>query len=178
MPAGAGLAVAGEDAWIDSDERDWGVHEHLSVRYYIVCGVFMVEVALISSFLEVATSLFGLFRGAHEVDTARGEKLADLLEKISECLLTVKLSVKGGTVPHGECARLESYSRDLPELLEGVVSPARAKALGTTLLSAYNVEGLAIDLLDMPDKEKHLVEIEVAAGQFKASADLLRAGLT
>ena len=138
----------------------------------------MVEVAAISSLLEVASSLFGIFRGAHEVAAARAEKLAALLEKISECLLTVKLSIKGGTVPHNECAKLESYSRYLPELLEGIVAPARAKALGATLLSAYNVEGLAIDLLGMPDREKHLVEIEVSSGQFKAAADLLRAGLS
>ena len=137
----------------------------------------MVEVALITSFLEVASSLFGIFRGAHEVDAARAEKLADLLEKISACLSAVMLSISVGDVTHGECAKLESYARSLPKLLEGVVSPERAKELGDRLLSAYNVEGMAIEVMSMPEQTKHLILLEVAAGRFNASADLLRAGL-
>lgn len=111
------------------------------------------------------------------MDKAQAGNLADLMEKISECLDKTVAAIREGRVPHGECAKLQTYSENLPVFLKGLLSEEKALELGDLLLSAYRVEGLAEELMLMPDQALHLVELEKASGKFSASADLLRTGI-
>jgi hypothetical protein len=137
----------------------------------------VTEIALISSLLKVASSLFGLFKGASALDKAKAEGLAVLLEKVADCLVATTVAIRGGQVPHGECGRLQTYAMELPQALDGFMAAEKATDLGDLLLSAYRVEGLAYDLAQTSDREAHLAQLEEASGKFRATADLIRAGI-
>ena len=53
----------------------------------------------------------------------------------------------------------------------------QAEALGHTLFNAHKVEGLAMDILRLPnvaERESYLKQIDEAAGKFEALAKLLK----
>jgi len=134
---------------------------------------------IFKTILEVARSLLGISDQLRAADQQRRQRMADLFEKISGCLVAVSTEIRTGGVPHGRCAELEHYAQALPALLEKELGPARATELGDMLHSAYNVESVAINLQtfeSISEKEPYLAQIEEAAGKFQALANLVQVG--
>ena len=103
--------------------------------------------------------------------------MAQLFEQISGCLSAVSSEIRAGGVPHGKCGQLLFYAQALPDKIRAELGDAQAEALGRTLSSAYNVEGMAMGLEnihDAADREPYLKEIEEASGKFQALANLVK----
>ncbi len=130
---------------------------------------------IIENVLKVATSLLDLFKGASALSRERMDKLADLLQRISETLSAVSASVRTGHIPHGECGKLITYSEELPKLIKGHVTDQKADELGDLLRSSYAVERLAGALAAIEDRDPHLAKLDEAAGKFSALSHILRA---
>ena len=74
---------------------------------------------MIDKILSVAKALFS-FRG--EFQKAKREKrdrIADLFEKISNCVKDVYSELKSDEVPHGKCAEMLTYANQLQSMTAG-----------------------------------------------------------
>ena len=125
--------------------------------------------------LEVAKSLLGMSDQLRAADRQRRQDLATLLEQISTTLAEVSSEIRLGRVPYGKCSEVKAYADKLPDKVRLEIGETEADELGRTLLSAYDVEGMAIDLQDNAEKEPHLQVIEEASGKFRALANIMRA---
>jgi hypothetical protein len=130
---------------------------------------------IVENILKVAKGLMEVVKDLLSMRKDQRDRMATLLEQISECLIKTSSAIRVGTVPHGECGKLITYSEELPKLLMGHFDNAKAKELGDTLRSAYAVERLASDLATEKNKEPSLAKLEEAAGKFLALAGILRA---
>jgi hypothetical protein len=121
-----------------------------------------------------------LSRESERLRTAERERrmdMATLFEFIGRCLTAVSGEIRAGGVPHGRCAELFRYAQGLPDKIRKELGDDEAERLGLMLLSAYNVEGVAINLRDVhAEKESSLKEIDEAAGEFQALSNLVRLG--
>ena len=129
--------------------------------------------------LEVARSLLGMSDQLRAADRQRRGDMAHLFEQIGGCLIAVSTEIRAGGVPHGRCAELRQYATALPDLVRDELGDAQAQDLGATLLSAYDVERVAMELHQVEhaaQKEPYLAEIEEASGKFRALANLVRLG--
>lgn len=133
-------------------------------------------ISIVSNILEVAKSLIGLSDQLKAADRQRRVDMADLFQKISSCLASVSSEIRNGNVPHGRCGELITYSEALPGLVKDELGQPKAAELGDTLRSSYNVERLAMEISDSPQKEECLKQIEEASGKFQALANMVRAG--
>lgn len=72
---------------------------------------------------------------------------------------------------------LFAYANRLPDKIRKELGDDEAQRIGSMLRSAYNVEGVAMRLQVVPaEKERYLREIDEAAGEFQALANLVRLG--
>jgi len=129
---------------------------------------------LFKTILELAKALFGLSDQLRAADQQRKKEIADLFDRISACLATVSGEIRMGKIPHGKCGELMTYADELPDVIRTEVGDTKADELGKRLRSAYNVEGAALELSDVSDKEPYLKEIEEASGKFQALANIIR----
>jgi len=134
----------------------------------------MIDLA--KNILDVAKALLGMSDQLRAAVRQRRADMANLFESISSCLATVSSEIRVGNVPHGKCGELITYSEALPGLIDKELGESKAKELGETLRSAYNVECMAMELSEVAEKEPHLKEIEEASGKFRALANILRVG--
>jgi hypothetical protein len=135
----------------------------------------MLDVA--KNILDVVKSLLGLSEQLKGAERQRRADMADLFEKISDCLAATSGEIRAGGVPYGRCSMLITYAQTLPGVIDREIGRERAKELGDMLYSAYDVEGLAIRIASSLDREGYLAQIEEASGKFRALADLIRVGL-
>lgn len=133
----------------------------------------MIE--LFRTILEVAKSLIGISDKLREADHQQRHDMAALFDNISSCLGVVSSEIRMGKIPHGKCGELETYAQELPGKIRDQIGDTKAKELGALLHSAHKVEGAAMDISDVADKEPYLKEIEEASGKFLALANLMRA---
>ena len=134
---------------------------------------------IFGTILDVAKSLLGLSDQLKSADRQRRGDMAQLFESISECLVAVSTEIRAGGVPHGRCGELAHYAQALPDLVAPELGDDRARELGQTLFSAYNVESVAMGLQEVADdqeKAPHLAKIDEASGKFRALANLIRVG--
>lgn len=134
---------------------------------------------IFKTILDVAKSLVGMSDQLRNADRQRRNDMSALFEQISRCLEGVSTEIRAGRVPHGCCGELQQYAQALPALVQNELGDTRAKDLGNTLKSAYNVESVAMNLQQVEDaqeKEPYLTQIEEASGQFRALANLVRVG--
>lgn len=132
---------------------------------------------IFSLILNVAKSLLDAAEFFRASSRQRREDMAVLFEEISACLTDVATEIRLGGVPHGRCAEMQQYARDLPDKTRKELGDDRAEELGGTLADAYNVEQVAMELQrveDAADKEPYLATIEEAAGKFRALANLVK----
>jgi len=134
---------------------------------------------IFKTILDVAKSLLGISDQLRNADRQRRAEMAKLFEQISDTLVAVSAEIRTGGIPHGRCGELQQYSAALPALLKDDLGESRAQELGDTLLSAYNVESVAMNLqkvVDDQEKEPYLAQLEEASGKFRALANLVRVG--
>ncbi len=134
---------------------------------------------IFKTILDVAKSLLGISDQLRNADRQRRTDMGNLFEQISDCLVAVSTEIRTGGIPHGRCGELEQYAAALPGLLKDELGESRARELGDTLSSAYNVESVAMNLqkvADEQEKEPYLAQIEEASGKFRALANLVRVG--
>lgn len=136
----------------------------------------MDPITLVGNILGVAKSLLGITDKLQAAEQTRKEKIGNLFENISDCLVGVSSEIRIGNVPHGRCNELITYAQELPGLIRADVGEQKADELGKTLHSAYDVEGMAMDISAAADKEPYLKEIEEASGKFRALANIVRTG--
>jgi hypothetical protein len=126
---------------------------------------------------EVSRSLSRESERLRRAQRERRMDMANLFEHISGCLTTASGEIRGGRVPHGKCSELFAYARHLPDKIRQELGDDEAERLGNMLRSAFNVEGVAMRLPNVPaEKEPYLTEIDEAAGEFQALANLVRLG--
>ncbi|GEM_PF-1582856 len=132
---------------------------------------------IFKTILDVSKSLLGMSEQLRQADRQRRTDMSDLFQKVSTCLAAVSTEIRAGGVPHGRCGELEHYAMELPGLLEEELGHDKAKELGQTLHSAYNVESVAMKLQyvhEASEKEPYLAQLEEAAGKFQALSNLIR----
>ena len=102
--------------------------------------------------------------------------MGELFERISGCLTAVSSEIRQGRVPHGRCSELFEYAAALPDKIRKELGDDKADQLGSTLLSAYDVELAAAKLHQglQAERERYLAEIDQASGKFRALANLVR----
>ena len=126
---------------------------------------------------EVSRSLSRESERLRRAKRDRRMDMASLFERISGCLSAVSGEIRAGGVPHGRCSELFAYAEHLPGKVSEELGNDEAQRLGRTLRAAFNVEGLATRLRDVSaNKDPHLKEIDEAAGEFQALANLVRVG--
>jgi hypothetical protein len=127
---------------------------------------------------EVATSLSEKSDQLRSAERQRRMDMAELFAHISGCLTAVAGEIRAGNVPHGRCAELFMYAQALPDKIRNELGDDEAERLGSKLLSAYNVEGVAGRLLQnvQADTKPYLKEIDEASGEFQALANLVKLG--
>jgi len=126
---------------------------------------------------EVSRSLSRESERLHKAERVRRMDMARLFEHISGCLGAVSDEIRAGRVPHGKCSELFAYAQRLPDKIRKELGDEEAERLGSMLRSAFNVEGVAMRLLNVPaDKEPYLKEVDEAAGEFRALANLVSVG--
>jgi hypothetical protein len=128
-------------------------------------------------FLDAAKLSIDLAGQLRNADRQRRTDIADLFDRIGDCLAAVSSEIRLGNIPHGKCGELLGYAQVLPQRLQGTVADAQARQLGHTLTMAYNVEQMAMQLGRVVNVEPELGKIEEASGKFKALSNMVRAGL-
>lgn len=134
---------------------------------------------IFGTILDVAKSLLGLSDQLRNADRQRRGDMAELFGSISECLDAVSSEIRAGGVPHGRCGELAQYALSLPDLVAPELGDDRARELGQTLFSAYNVESVAMGLQQVADereKDPYLAQLDEASGKFRALSNLVRVG--
>ena len=134
----------------------------------------MDPMTLVTNILKVAKTLFGLSNELKQADLARKKLISEMMENISETLANVSSEIRNGNTPHGRCAELIAYAQDLPGLISDDVGDIKAKEIGDTLHSSYDVEGMASSIDSAQDKEPYLTVIEEASGKFRALANMIK----
>jgi hypothetical protein len=125
----------------------------------------------------VARSLSRESARLQRAERARRMEMGSLFEQIGSCLAAVADAIRADVEPHGRCRELFTYAQRLPNTVRKELGDDEAERLGRLLLSAFDVEGLALRLQNV-SKEKgvYLREIDEAAGEFQALANLVRLG--
>jgi len=131
--------------------------------------------SIIGKILEVVGKLVGLRSELERADKALRDKIADLFDQISDCLLRVATELRKEQVPHGACAELATYSVGIAVLISPITGQTEAMEISDKLREAHNVEGLLLSLREVPNPGDEIAKIEGASGEFKALANMLRA---
>jgi len=136
-------------------------------------------ISLVKDLLDAAKILADFGTGASTFTRNRRERLAVLLEQISETLSETSAKLRKRQVPFEACARLSEYADELGDHLKGVLPEKRAAVLVAKLHSSNSIRELAAKLLDSAQQHRkkaaNLSGLDEAAGTFRAAAHLLRA---
>lgn len=102
------------------------------------------------------------------------DRIADYCHSIADCLSKAYKDLHQGQIPHGCCAEMDSYMRDLRDMLEKTLTPAEFKELRDSLEIAYHVERLGHELSQPEYPDSKFAELDIAAGKFRAVANKIR----
>lgn len=127
----------------------------------------------ISLIVEVASGIVSSLSIINSMSIGKHERnnRAQLLLAISETLTEVVETFKRDAIPHGECETMREYVKFLPSALKGIVEDTLIQDYSDKLYRAHNVEML---YLTIQEDKNHLIELETAAGYFKAASNLMK----
>jgi hypothetical protein len=108
------------------------------------------------------------------IEKGQRDRLADYCEKIADCLSRGCNELKTGFLPHGCCAEMDSYMCHLHETLEKNLKPEEFARLFDALVAAYDMERLHKYLIDAPEDDTKLAELDMVAKKFTDLAKKLR----
>jgi hypothetical protein len=127
--------------------------------------------------------IFGGLNKYQKLKAADREKVADLLDMIAKDVLQIAKQMNKKDIPETPCARILTYSVQLPPLLERVYDKEIADQLRLELAEVYDSRRLARAILSSDRRGLDTKEqldaltstIEAAAGTIAATANCLRA---
>jgi len=132
---------------------------------------------LIDAYLALAREMLNANSRIEKAPPARKEAIARYYQKISTTLNHVESELRANQTPHGDCSKMREYAEQLPRAIGDYVGEQTAKNLSERLLGAYHVEGLLMELENIPNKEERLRDLGKAAAYFEVAADSLLATL-
>ena len=104
----------------------------------------------------------------------RRDRVAAFLDAVGQCVADVAESLKARQVPHAECAEIERYANDLPDVLKDELGSREADELGRRLRVAHEVERLVVELSKAAFPAEEIAKLDQASGMFKAAAIVAR----
>ena len=132
---------------------------------------------LIDAYLALAREMLNANSRIEKAPPARKETIARYYQKISTTLNHVEKELRANQTPHGDCSKMREYAEQLPKAIGDYVGEQTARNLSERLLGAYHVEGLLMELENIPNKEERLRDLGKAAAYFEVAADSLLATL-
>jgi hypothetical protein len=132
-------------------------------------------VDIIASTLRVSQETVALQPKMEAASAARRKAVALYYQKISQTLKEVIAALRVGQYPGGQCEMMRLYAEALPETVGDLVGAAKANRLSNLLVEAHNVEELLARLVDDPQRDEHLLELEKAQANFQVLSDSLLA---
>jgi len=132
---------------------------------------------LIDAYLALAREMLNANSRIEKAPPARKEAIARYYQKISTTLNHVESELRANQTPHGDCSKMREYAEQLPRAIGDYVGEQTAKNLSERLLGAYHVEGLLMELENIPNREERLRDLGKAAAYFEVAADSLLATL-
>jgi hypothetical protein len=132
---------------------------------------------LIDAYLALARDMLNANSKIEKAPPARKEAIARYYQKISSTLVHAETELRANQSPHGDCNRMREYARQLPKAIGDYVGEQTAMELSDRLLRAYHIEGLMMDLENLPNREERLRDLGKAAAYFEVAADSLLSSL-
>ncbi|HBE43050.1 MAG TPA: hypothetical protein DDW27_17965 [Bacteroidales bacterium] len=132
---------------------------------------------LIDAYLALARDMLNANARIERAPPARREAIARYYQKISTTLNHAEKELRANQSPHGDCARMREYAEQLPKAIGDYVGAQTALDLSNRLLGAYRIEGLIMDLENLPNRDERLRDLGKAAAYFEVAADSLLASL-
>ena len=133
------------------------------------------ESPIIKGLMFLADKLFSLSDTIKKSRRNQKDRVAEYCERISDTLTQAFKELEKGIIPHGLCAQMDSYMRDLKSVLKDTLSDDEYNDLREVLQVAYEVEHIDRELQNPPRKGSKYAELDIAAGKFRAVADKIRA---
>ena len=125
----------------------------------------------ISLIVSVAAGVLSSLDVVKNVQGIKRAKASFFLEEIATTIDEVVTKFKNNEVPHGACMRMRQYSLHFVDTLEGLIDTEQLISYSNMLYYAHELELLYKDVQDDNNK---LVELEKAAGMFRAAAMLAK----
>lgn len=132
---------------------------------------------LIDAYLALARDMLNANPKIEKAPPARKEAIARYYQKISTTLNHAEKELRANQTPHGDCSKMREYAEQLPNAIGDYVGQQTARDLSNRLLGAYQVEGLFMELENIPNREERLRDLGKAAAYFEVAADSLMATL-
>ena len=130
---------------------------------------------LIDVYLRLGRDVFSANAKIEAAPQARREAIARYYQKISGTLKHAEAELRDNNSPHGDCDKMREYAEQLPNAIGDFVGKKTAMELSERLLGAYRIEGLLMDLQNLPNRGERLRDLGKAAAYFEVAADSLLA---
>jgi hypothetical protein len=131
--------------------------------------------SLIDSLVSFVTDVWNLKESLNKAKRDQRERIAKYFENIRDCIIDVVAKLRIDQIPHGSCAEMEMYAKQLPDLVHGVLKDDESIRLQKELYKAHLTEKFIVEIEGRPDRDAKLAELEESAGRLKAIANYLHA---
>jgi len=134
----------------------------------------MIDIA--KTLWDVGKGIFGIRGELQKARRERRDRLANYFSELAELIESVSASLRTNQYPHGSCAQLHTLAQLMSSTLQGLVKPREARTFQKKLMRVWEIEQLFGELQGKPKTRvnKRLVELDEAAGFFRATAAHLR----
>lgn len=132
----------------------------------------MIDIA--KTIWEVGKGIFGIRGDLQKARRDRRDRLAAYFSDLAGLIESVSASLKIQQYPHGSCAQLHALAQMMQKTLRGLVEPSQAQDYQERLMRVWEIEQLFGQLQDDQKSRKSLVQLDEAAGFFRATAAHLR----
>lgn len=134
----------------------------------------MVEI--VKTIWTLGKEIFAIRGELEKARRDRRDRLASYFSELAVLIETVSASLKIKKYPHGSCAQLHALAQLMQKTLRGLVSPEEARDFQDRLMRVWEIEQLFGQLERKRNSavQKHLAELDEAAGYFRATAAHLR----
>jgi hypothetical protein len=105
------------------------------------------------------------------ISDEKKQKASSLLNNIASTIEDAIQKFKNNEIPHGSCEQMRLYSKEFHEILTGIVDYPNLHEYADRLYHAHDIENW---LMSVRENSQSLVELEKAAGYFRASATLIK----
>lgn len=133
----------------------------------------MDPLTLGTGILNAIKALLGLKASLVKASATERGTMADLFERIANCLEQASSEIRAGVYPQGRCQELLTYAVALPGRMKGIVPEGEAREIGWALQHAHSVEGL-YSIRDQAPGLEQLRALDEAAGTIRGLGNLLR----